>query len=289
MVEARDLERAFESGRAQAWPDTDEATKRLSALIEAGMAREVKHRRSEVCGDCATSHPIEQDAAGHWYTVCEAGRKLIDYDSLRQWTVDQHGLIRFIQSGLGITLTADERLTGRFWYIGQANLGAGDFPIWLVRDGYQGQVVSSIQDLLEKRSPGERGIVIVSSEPAGAVRWVRASASVRLSDALVFRDGAWTINMPPFHLHAPLEKTPKGSPGAPRKNAKDIVQMFHGRVAGGAAKQTTLKEEAEAIHALLVREVGQDKAQKSGRIENIIRIPYGNWKNAGFPTPQKAT
>lgn len=289
MVEARDLERAFESGRVQAWPDTDEATKRLSALFEAGMAREVKHRRSEVCGDCATSHPIEQDAAGHWYTVCEAGRKLIDYDSLRQWTVDPHGLIRFIQRGLGITLTADERLTGRFWYVGQANLGAGDFPVWLVRDGSQGQVVSSIQDLLEKRSPGERGIVIVSSEASGAVRWTRDSASVRLSDALAFRGRDWKISMPPFYRQAPPGKNPKGPPGAPKKNSKDILQMFQDRVAEGVALRTSLKAEAAAIHTILAHEVGQDKAQKNGRIENIIRIPYGNWKNAGFPTPQKAT
>jgi hypothetical protein len=289
MIDARVVEWAFERGRAQPWPGTDDGKQRLSALIKSGVAQEVKRRQSEVCRDCGTSHPVEQDTCGHWYTVCEAGRKLIDYDSLRQWTVDRHGLIHFIQSELGITQTADERLTGHFWYLGQTSLGAGDFPIWLVRDCTHGQVVSSIQDSLEKRSPGERGIVIVSSEASGAVRWIRDSASVRLSDALVFRDGAWSINNPPFHLHAPPEKTPKGRPGAPKKNAKDILQMFLGRVADGVAKQTTLKDEAEAIHALLVREVGQDKAQESGTIENIIRIPYGNWKNAGFPPPQKAT
>ncbi len=289
MIDPGAVERAFERGRQQPWPDTEDGKLRLTALIKSGVAHEVKHRRSEVCRDCGTSHPVEQATSGHWHTFCESGRTLIGYDSLRQWTIEPRGMIRFIQRGLGITLTADERLTGRFWYAGQANLGAGEFPIWLVRDCAQGQVVSSIQDLLEKRSPGECGIVIVSSETAGAVRWVRASASVRLSDALVFRNGAWTINMPPFHLHAPPGKKQKGSPGAPRKNAKDIVQMFHGRLADGVAKQTTLKDEAEAIHALLVREVGQDKAQESGRIENIIRTPYGNWKSAGFPTTQKAT
>lgn len=134
MIDGGTVERVFERSRPQMWPHTDDENRRLAALIKSGLAHEVKHRLSEVCRDCGTSHPVEQDKSGKWFTVCEAGHRWIDFDRLRQWTVVQRGLIRFIQIGLGIAQRADERLAGHFWYIGQTNLGAGDFPVWLARD-----------------------------------------------------------------------------------------------------------------------------------------------------------
>lgn len=143
--------------------------------------------------------------------------------------------------------------------------------------------------MLEKRSPGERGIVIVSSEASSAVRWIRGSASVRLSDALVFRDGAWALNMPAFHLHVPPGKAPKGSPGAPKKNPKDIVQMFRDRATMGFAIKTSLKEEAAAVRSILISEMGESKTQTQGRIENILSPIYRQWRLEGFKTNPPTT
>lgn len=280
MIDARFIESAVESGRSRSWPQL--STPQSKHLISIEVIVPAPRPKSLVCPDCCLSHPVEQTADGKFELVCEAGRRPIEPEALRQWRADPKALAKWMSIMLTGSNGVDERIPNVLWYLGDADVGGGPIPLWLARQCQKTETVDAIKGSLKRRSPVGPGIIITSSPSLEVVSWPRDSRTIRLSDLLVETNDGWMYSRKVLLAHAPAVLKPAGDPGAPRKNTFDNVAEFRNRVKVGLARRESLASEARALLDMQRELFLDENCHDRGSIENKIRKEYGAWKASGF-------
>lgn len=279
MIDARIIERAFDTGRVQRLCRDE---KLFAAFKTAGIIREAKLASTQHCDDCLVFHSAERAGRDLWRVSCTAADRFVRDHDLRQWRVVASDLIDFLRMHLNLDEMPDERVPGRLWYLGRHASSGGGFPLWLIRGCGEPSTLELAYSSLNSRSPKERGIIVSVSRHASDMRWPLGTATVRLSDVLIVGGEDTAIDRATLNRLAPPGKSPRRGPGRPLKNDFDTNGTFHKRVRSGEACQPHIGEEASELRDLQVRIYGEERAHVADYIEEQIRPDYTLWAAAGF-------
>lgn len=272
---------ALEHGESADWsPDTDMAGG-LKALVLNRIVVELSLAKQAVCPHCYNICDVRPVGDGTYRLLCE-DQTFVEMDALRRWRADGAALAVFLNAGLNLFGSVDERVDGQLWLLGRMQ-GRGDgFPVWLLIGGHDAAIRLSCLQHFQRRGPAEQGVLISTSPAALATVWPRGNQAVLLEDVLsvskaeevnVATNAIWTA--------APPGKRRPGQKGAHKKNANDVVTVFWQRVVDGAASRKSCAQEARNIAEIEARRYG-DQARGAGAIENLIRADYRRWKESGF-------
>ena len=276
-MDASDLEQHFEHDASFAsaenafWTDQTSTKHRLF--------HRVKDATTIYCEDCFAPHKPIKSSNGEFGISCPAGTRLVAKEHLQRWRIDPVDLIGCLRTILALTGSAEQRLEGRLWYIGDFRNDQHLIPIWLMRACGEPEDIEFIRANLQKRSPDKPGVIISSNALSISIPWPRGSKILRLCDALSIVDNQIQFDQSALHSRLPNSVKAIRNVGRPLKGQFDYETHFAARAERNEANPNSLRAEAQALRHLSVTQFGEDQACAVGHIENLIRADYRAWKS----------
>ena len=276
-MDANDLEQHFEHDASFAIAESAFGTDQISTKHR--LFHRVKDATTIYCEDCFAPHKPIKSSNGELSISCPAGTRLVAKEHLQRWRIDPVDLIGYLRTTLALIGSAEQRLEGRLWYIGDFRNDHHLIPIWLMRACSEAEDIEFVRANLQKRSPDKPGVIISSNVLSISIPWPRGSKILRLRDALSIVD-----NQIQFDQSALQSRLPKGvkairNVGRPLKGQFEYKTHFAARAERNEADPNSLRAEAQALRDLSVAEFGEDQTCAIGHIENLIRAEYRVWKS----------
>lgn len=270
---------SLETGNTISGANDNADIQEIAALHAANLITELPTSTYAICPHCYEQLAVSGTSTSGFYIECEDGKISVPRQILRRWSAAPLKLIEYVRSTFKLTESVEGRVPQKLWYVGRMPGKGSGFPIWFLKGADCPHIRSECGDTLQKRSPGERGVVITTSRQALFETWPKNTKTVLLEDLLQMKKGELTLSSEPIWSHAPPKKQPKKKRGAPSKNHLEPLTIFNDRIIAGSAIDN-VTDEAKAIANYEAAIVGEHMARKWQTIRNTISGPHRDWKFA---------